>query len=99
MKAFNHGLVVADFASMPSACSVWAAFWTNGPNWPHNTGPLAYSGEVYIVEGVNLKSSLVNFLGSPFYYRFMSDLRNQFTFHTGAKSGVQCSKTSACYWR
>ncbi|KAF8485208.1 glycoside hydrolase family 16 protein [Russula ochroleuca] len=69
MKAFNHGLVVADFASMPSACSVWAAFWTNGPNWPHNTGPLAYSGEVYIVEGVNLKSSLVNFLGSPFYYR------------------------------
>ncbi|KAH9999541.1 hypothetical protein BJV77DRAFT_939763 [Russula vinacea] len=49
-KAFNHSLVVADFASVPSSCSVGAGFWANGPDWPHNGG-------VLIVEGANLKSS------------------------------------------
>ncbi|KAL8680354.1 MAG: hypothetical protein Q9186_003475 [Xanthomendoza sp. 1 TL-2023] len=47
---YNHGLVVVDLAHMPgNACGVWPAFWMVGPNWPA-------SGEIDILEGVNLQS-------------------------------------------
>lgn len=49
-KAYTHGLFIADIAHMPdSICGVWPAFWTFGPNWPA-------SGEIDIIEGVNLNS-------------------------------------------
>ncbi|KAG4416886.1 hypothetical protein IFR04_009964 [Cadophora malorum] len=50
-KAYNHGLFIADIAHMPgSICGVWPAFWLFGPNWPS-------SGEIDIIEGVNLAGS------------------------------------------
>ncbi|PQE16330.1 hypothetical protein CJF32_00006223 [Rutstroemia sp. NJR-2017a WRK4] len=50
-KAYTHGLFIADIAHMPgSICGVWPAFWLFGPNWPN-------SGEIDIIEGVNLAGS------------------------------------------
>jgi hypothetical protein len=76
MKIFNDGLVVADFASMPYA------FWTLGPgSWPNH-------GKIDIVEGVNTRQTLVNFTFFSFCCQvccsFMPEVKNQFTFHTGA---------------
>lgn len=49
-KAYNHGLIIADFAHIPgSDCGAWPAFWMFGPNWPS-------SGEIDIIEGVNLNT-------------------------------------------
>jgi hypothetical protein len=49
-KAYNHALVIADFAHIPgSNCGSWPAFWMVGPNWPNQ-------GEIDIIEGVNLNS-------------------------------------------
>ncbi|KAF2192567.1 glycoside hydrolase family 16 protein [Zopfia rhizophila CBS 207.26] len=48
--AYNHALVIADFAHVPgSACGSWPAFWMVGPNWPNQ-------GELDILEGVNLNT-------------------------------------------
>lgn len=33
-KTYNHGLFIADIASMPHGCSTWPAYWSVGPNWP-----------------------------------------------------------------
>ncbi|PVH95870.1 glycoside hydrolase family 16 protein [Periconia macrospinosa] len=49
-KAYQHALVIADFAHVPgSICGSWPAFWMVGPNWPNQ-------GEIDILEGVNLNS-------------------------------------------
>ncbi|KAL8726624.1 MAG: hypothetical protein Q9181_005973, partial [Wetmoreana brouardii] len=47
---YTHGLVVLDLTHMPaSICGTWPAFWMTGPNWPN-------SGEIDIIEGVNIDS-------------------------------------------
>lgn len=47
---FNHALVVADIAHMPSGFAMWPAFWMLGAGtWPNG-------GEIDIVEGVNDQS-------------------------------------------
>jgi len=48
-KVYNHALFIIDVTHMPTGCGNWPAIWTVGPNWP-------YSGEIDIVEGVNLNS-------------------------------------------
>ncbi|KAF9454288.1 glycoside hydrolase family 16 protein [Macrolepiota fuliginosa MF-IS2] len=45
-RTFNGGLFIADFAQMPSGCSLWPAYWSVGPNWPSG-------GEIDILEGVH----------------------------------------------
>ncbi|KFY25205.1 hypothetical protein V491_01874 [Pseudogymnoascus sp. VKM F-3775] len=50
-KQYNHGLFIADIAHMPGgACGSWPAYWLFGPNWPA-------SGEIDIIEGVNLQTT------------------------------------------
>ncbi|KAI5235413.1 hypothetical protein E4T42_09713 [Aureobasidium subglaciale] len=44
--SYNHALVLADIAHMPSGCGVWPALWMTGPDWPN-------SGEIDIIEQVN----------------------------------------------
>ncbi|RDW73315.1 glycoside hydrolase family 16 protein [Coleophoma cylindrospora] len=49
--SYTQGLFIADIAHMPeAACGVWPAFWMFGPNWPD-------SGEIDIIEGVNLATT------------------------------------------
>ncbi|KNZ75136.1 putative endo-1,3(4)-beta-glucanase [Termitomyces sp. J132] len=45
-KKYYGGLFIADFFAMPHGCSVWPAYWSVGPDWPH-------SGEIDIIEGVH----------------------------------------------
>ncbi|RMJ25310.1 hypothetical protein PHISP_03842 [Aspergillus sp. HF37] len=50
-EAYETGLFILDLEHMPgSACGSWPAFWTYGPNWPHN-------GEIDIIEGVHQMTS------------------------------------------
>jgi len=45
-SSFNGGLLIMDSIHMPTGCGTWPAFWTNGPDWPHD-------GEIDIIEGVH----------------------------------------------
>ncbi|KAK0101998.1 hypothetical protein ONS96_005966 [Cadophora gregata f. sp. sojae] len=52
-KRYTHGLFLVDVKHMPgNECGVWPAFWMFGPNWPN-------SGEIDIIEGVNLQQGNV----------------------------------------
>ncbi|KAI0311482.1 glycoside hydrolase family 16 protein [Amylostereum chailletii] len=50
VEKWSSGLLIADFAAMPTGCGTWPAFWAVGDNWPNG-------GEIDIIEGVNLKDS------------------------------------------
>ncbi|KAF5863751.1 hypothetical protein ETB97_009386 [Aspergillus alliaceus] len=44
---YDEGLYIIDLEHMPgSVCGTWPAFWSVGPDWPHD-------GEIDIIEGVN----------------------------------------------
>jgi len=45
-KSWTQGLFISDIVQMPYGCSVWPAFWSNGPDWPQ-------FGEIDVIEGVH----------------------------------------------
>lgn len=49
---YNHGLLIADVAHMPTGCGTWPAFWLLGAgnSWPS-------TGEIDIIEGVHNQAS------------------------------------------
>ncbi|KXG52963.1 Concanavalin A-like lectin/glucanases superfamily [Penicillium griseofulvum] len=50
-KVWTNGVFIADIAHMPgNSCGVWPAYWTSGPDWPN-------SGEIDIIEGVNMQKT------------------------------------------
>jgi hypothetical protein len=54
-KTWYSGLFVLSLDHMPSGCGTWPAWWMVGPNWPFN-------GEIDILEGVNLQTSVATTL-------------------------------------
>ena len=52
MKIYSSGLFIADFAAMSHSCAVWPAYWSVGDQWPS-------SGEIDVIEGVNLNTTFV----------------------------------------
>ncbi|KAJ5772731.1 hypothetical protein N7457_007627 [Penicillium paradoxum] len=52
-NVYTNGVYIADIAHMPgNECGIWPAYWTSGPNWPN-------SGEIDIIEGINLQKTPV----------------------------------------
>ena len=51
-KNYNHGLLIADVAHIPTGCGTWPAFWLlgAGDSWPS-------TGEIDIIEGVHNQAS------------------------------------------
>jgi len=77
-KTYNGGLFVADFAAMPSGCSLWPAWWSVGPNWPAG-------GEIDVLEGVQAQ-------GNNAYHLHTSDgcTLDSSQQMTGTIQGTQC---------
>ncbi|KAI1341604.1 glycoside hydrolase family 16 protein [Xylariaceae sp. FL0016] len=66
-NSYTKGLFIADIAHQPAPkCGQWPAFWTFGPNWPS-------SGEIDIIEGVNMASNTTYTLHTSAGCQFSQD--------------------------
>lgn len=92
---YNKGLIIADFAHMPSGCGTWPAFWTVGPNWPN-------SGEIDIVEGCNSQTAVQTTLHTSAGCSMASEDTSSFTGKWGTGSNGQpafnCDVNAAGQW-
>ncbi len=80
-KVWTHGLFIGDFAHAPGGiCGTWPAFWTLGPNWP-------YTGEIDIMEGVNLLTQNAMSLHTSVNFTITADATTQ----TGSLGGTNCA--------
>ncbi|KAI0383948.1 glycoside hydrolase family 16 protein [Hypomontagnella monticulosa] len=89
-KTYNDGLIIADIAHQPAAaCGTWPAFWTVGPNWPHD-------GEIDIIEGVNLATNTTYTLHTSAGCKFtQGDCNAPGTGNLGCGTASQDTRTLA----
>lgn len=91
-KVWTHGLFIGDFSHAPGGiCGTWPAFWTLGPNWP-------YTGEIDILEGVNLLTQNAMSLHTSPNFTITGDNTTQLgsiggtncAYYQGGGNGVGC---------
>jgi hypothetical protein len=91
-KVWTHGLFIGDFAHAPGGiCGTWPAWWTLGPNWP-------YTGEIDILEGVNLLTTNAMSLHTSPNYTIAGDPNTETgilqaencAYYEGGGNGVGC---------
>jgi beta-glucanase (GH16 family) len=81
-KAFTTGLFIIDLEHMPAGCGTWPAFWLVGPSWPHH-------GEIDIIEGVNLQTSVQSTLHTGTGCTMAGEDPAEFTGTWGKVRGLQ----------
>ncbi|KAH9990988.1 concanavalin A-like lectin/glucanase domain-containing protein [Russula compacta] len=77
-------LWIIDLTHLPYGCSVWPAFWSKGPYWPHN-------GEIDIIEGVNLMG-----MNQYALHTVPGCSQPRGVWQTGVSGETDCSKPSGC---
>ncbi|KAI0482992.1 glycoside hydrolase family 16 protein [Xylariaceae sp. FL0804] len=85
-KTYTRGLFIADIAHQPvQQCGQWPAFWMFGPEWPN-------SGEIDIIEGVNMATDTTYTLHTSAGCQFQGDSWSTGDCNAPGDGGTGCGK-------